>query len=161
MKPFLLFVVCISLLLLGCSKVQPQPEKNITLEMKKVWVTFRPVNVSILAEKADTREKIDQGLMFRDSLGEKEGMFFYLSYNAYHPFWMFNTKIPLEIIFLNENFSIIDIIEMDPCSDSGNETRMPNCTIYFSKWPALYAIEVNQNFSKKYGIKEGDIAEVR
>ncbi|MEW6529115.1 MAG: DUF192 domain-containing protein [Candidatus Micrarchaeota archaeon] len=166
---FLCFLFCfLFLLLAGCTKTQNSlvqnnsvNDTNANLDVKKVWVTFRPANVSILAEKADTEEKIKRGLMFRDSLEEKGGMLFYLSYNAYHSFWMVNTKIPLEAIFLDENFTIVDITEMEPCHDVGTATTPPNCTIYFSKWPSRYAIEVNQNFSKKYGIKEGDKVEVK
>lgn len=130
-------------------------------QREHVSVEFKPANITVFAEKASSPEEIKKGLMFRTSLGEKEGMLFYMGISAYHAFWMVNTKIPLEAIFIDENFTIVDIQEMDPCDDTGNETRMPNCTIYISKWPSYYVLEVNQNFSQKYGINEGDTVLVR
>lgn len=148
----LLFLFLSFILLLGCTGGN---------QNEKAQIVFKPGNVSITAEKADTAAKMEKGLMFRTSLGEKEGMIFYFNYTAYHAFWMLNTKIPLEAIFVDENFTVVDIVEMEPCNDTGTPSRMPNCTIYLPKWPALYGIEVNRNFSKKYGIMEGDRIEVR
>ncbi len=139
----------------GCTG-GPQAQRQLGRED----VFFSPSNVSVSAEAARTPEQLDAGLMFRTSLGEKDGMFFYMNYSAYHAFWMVNTKIPLEAIFLDDNFTVVDIIEMDPCSDPGTPTRASNCTIYLPKWPALYVLEVNQNFSSRYGIRDGDVARV-
>ena len=125
---------------------------NNGLNYEKVEVSFNTSSVSVLAEKADTDVKIQQGLMWRESLGEKEGMFFDMGSRAYHFFWMANTKIPLEGIFIDENFVITDISEMAPC-----DKKPPDpCPTYNSRFPIRYFLEVNQNFSKKYGIKEGD-----
>lgn len=144
------FLVLILFLFFGC--IQPQKEK---IEFDKTTLTFIPSNISITVMKADTKEKINNGLMFRTSpLNETEGMLFYMNSSAYHAFWMVNTKIPLEVIFIDGNFTIVDIQEMEPCNDSGTETRMPNCTLYISKLPSFYVLEVNQNFSKKYLITE-------
>ncbi len=142
------FFLIISLLLLGCLS-------------QRVTVHFEGANVSVLAEKADTPETIGKGLMFRKELRENEGMLFYMGESAYHAFWMVNTKIPLEAIFIDRNLTIVDIQEMEPCADEGTENRMPNCTIYISQWPSYYVLEVNQNFSMLHGIREGDRIEIR
>lgn len=114
--------------------------------------TFLPSNVTVTVEKADTPDRISNGLKFRDSMGEMEGMLFYMSSVDYHTFWMMNTRIPLEAVFIDANFTIVDITEMNPC----HETNPMDCPAYRPNRPCLYVLELNQNFSKRYGIKQGD-----
>ena len=90
--------------------------------------------------------------MYRTSLGQKEGMIFYFDETAYHPFWMYNTRIPLTVIFLDEGLSIVDIRNMWPCLEKNADL----CPVYAPSAPVRYAIEVNQGFVAKYGIKIGD-----
>ncbi len=138
-KLALLFVI--SLLFIGCAN-----------QYQAVKISFNSTNISVIAEKADTEEKMAKGLMWREYLGEKEGMLFYFNQSGYHAFWMANTPIQLEAIFVSEDFRIVDIVEMEPC-----DKRPPEpCPIYLPGYPAKYVLEVNQNFSKKYGIKAGD-----
>lgn len=119
---------------------------------KKAIILFNSSNVSIIAEKANTEEKRQNGLMWRDELKENDGMLFYFNKSDYHAFWMANTKIPLEAIFIDENFTIVDIVEMEPCRE-----KLPaQCKIYSPIRYAKYVLEVNQNFSKRYGLKIND-----
>ncbi len=124
------------------------------LEQKTfVNISFNSSNISLLAEKADNEQERSRGLMWRDELKENEGMLFYFNESDYHGFWMANTKIPLEAIFIDENFTIVDIVEMEPCMKKPSEL----CKIYSPFRPAKYVLEVNQNFSRRYGIKINDM----
>jgi uncharacterized protein len=103
------------------------------------------VNVEI----ADTAKERAQGLMFRENLGESEGMLFVFEGENYHSFWMKNTLIPLEMIFINENLEIVDIKHAVPC-------KIDPCANYRPAEPAGYVLEVNEGFSAENGISIGD-----
>lgn len=116
-----------------------------------VELLFPQSGISVRAEIADSPEKRAQGLMFRSSLGDKEAMIFIFDKAAYQEFWMFRTLIPLTIIFLDNHKKIVDIQDMQPC----RELNPDLCMVYRSHFPAKYAIETNQGFNRKFGIKTG------
>jgi len=120
-------------------------------------VTFLPVDISIKAEVAGTELARQKGLMHRTHLGEKEGMLFYFDQSGYHSFYMYNTRIPLSVIFLDEDLRIVDIQDMAPCLAENPSA----CPIYTPRAACKYVIEVNQGFVRKYGIKVGDMAKLQ
>ena len=99
-------------------------------------------------EIADNDQKTAQGLMYRSSMPENAGMLFLMSSEAIQGFWMRNTYIPLDMIFVNSNMQIVTI--------HANTTPM-NENSYLSTAPALYVVEVNAGFCRKNNIKAGDI----
>ena len=103
------------------------------------------VNVEI----ADDNEEITKGLMYRENLNENEGMLFIFDDENYQTFWMKNTLIPLDIIFIDKNFKIVDIKNAVPC-------REDPCTLYKSIKPAKYILEVNSNFTVGNDVKIGN-----
>jgi uncharacterized membrane protein (UPF0127 family) len=110
-------------------------------------------NKTIIVEVADTPAKRTEGLMFRDFLGENEGMLFVFDNEDYYSFWMLNTKIPLDIIWINKNKEIIDIERnLQPCPS--------NCPLYSPDEKALYVLEVNANYTFENDIKVGDEVEL-
>lgn len=98
-------------------------------------------------EIADNEQKTAQGLMHRSSMPEKAGMLFLMPREEIQGFWMRNTYIPLDMIFVNSNKEIVTIHH--------NTTPM-NENSYLSTVPALYVVEVNGGFCNKNNIKEGD-----
>jgi len=128
-----LFIVF--LLLIGCSNIE---DNTITIN-----------DISIDVEIADTPLKITQGLMHRESLGEKEGMLFIFRSEDYRSFWMKNTLIPLDIIFVAGNGTIVDIKEnFQPCEGDP-------CESYRSKARAKYVVEMNGGFSGENYVNVG------
>ncbi len=119
-------------------------------------VTFLPANALLRAEVADTEPAREKGLMYRTSLGENEGMIFYFDQPGYHAFYMYNTLIPLSVIFLNERLQIVDIQDMVPCK----EVNPSACPVYVPKAACNYVIEVNPEFVRKYGVKTGDLVKI-
>ena len=77
----------------------------------KERITFRPAGVSVVAEKADSPLKRERGLMHRTRLGENDAMMFYFDETAHQTFWMYNTLIPLTVIFLDDGLKIVDMQE--------------------------------------------------
>jgi len=88
-------------------------------------------------EIAKTPEERTQGLMFREILAQDHGMVFIFPQSDIYPFWMKNTKIPLDMIRLDASYNIVDIQEANPC------TQDP-CAVYTPKAKASYVIELNQ-----------------
>lgn len=107
-------------------------------------------NKEVKVEIADEPYEHARGLMFRKSLGQNEGMLFIFSDEEYRTFWMKNTLIPLDLIFIDSNLEIVDIKQdFQPCEQEPCET-------YTSLGPALYVLEVNAGFAERNGIKAGD-----
>ena len=76
-------------------------------------------------EIADTKEKRETGLMNRRSMPPNRGMLFVFETSGYYPFWMKNTYIPLDIIWLNEDKEVIYIKQdAKPCLDTNKDPGM-------------------------------------
>lgn len=106
--------------------------------------------VEISAEIADNMATRMKGLMGRKSMDEDAGMLFVFGTSGRHAFWMFNTSIALDAIFIDENGSVVDIIQMEPCG-----LNAPACPTYTPKADSKYVLEVNQGFSERHGITIG------
>ena len=102
-------------------------------------------------EIADTPESRELGLMFRESLDKDKGMLFIFDDEAERTFWMKNTKIPLDMIFIDADNKIIHILTAEPCAEEP-------CKIYSPELPTKYVLEINAGESDKRGIKIGDDA---
>jgi len=105
--------------------------------------------INSIIEIADDATERAQGLMFREFLDDKNGMFFVFDEEDYHSFWMKNTLIPLDIVFISQEFEIVDVIYAEPC-------KTDQCESYKSAKPAKYVLEVNGNFTIKNNIEIGD-----
>ena len=100
-------------------------------------------------ELAITEREKQKGLMNREHLDKDKGMLFIYDIPIKSDFWMKNTLIPLDIIWINRNNKIIHIITAYPCKES-------SCQIYTSDKEALYVLEINANLTKELNIKEED-----
>jgi len=101
-------------------------------------------------EIADTPAARQQWLMHRSSLPQNAGMLFVFDRLGSHGFWMKNTLIPLDIIWMDENFVVVDTATMTPCIADP-------CPTYTHDWQAAYALEINAGVVEEYGIQQGDI----
>ena len=99
-------------------------------------------------EYAQTDEERAKGLMFKESMADDEGMLFIFDEEKSRRFWMKNTLIPLDIIFLDENKTVVFIHEnAQPCKEDP-------CKLYESP-PAKYVFEINGGLTKKKNIVIG------
>ncbi len=114
------------------------------LETTKVNVA----GIEIIAEIADDDSERAIGLMNKTSLPEGSGMLFVWNDERQRSFWMKNTLIPLDMIFISANGTIVDMTTMQPC-------KSLLCESYKSK-PAKYVLEVNAGFAEKNNVKLGD-----
>ncbi len=107
--------------------------------------------LAVEAELATTSQACSRGLMERSSLPSDHGMLFL--FGVPHPlsFWMFNTPIPLDMIFADEHRRIVTIhASVPPC------LAPRRCPTYASQGPAQYVLEVNGGVAAKAGIGIGD-----
>jgi hypothetical protein len=109
-----------------------------------------PDNTKVTVEIADTEEKRARGLMFRERMAPNEGMIFLFEEPGTYPFWMKNTLIPLDMIWLDRSARIVWIAEsVPPC-------KADPCPSYDHKGEALYVVEVVSGFSKAHKLNVGD-----
>lgn len=102
------------------------------------------------AETSENQEDIMLGLMFRKYLDEDRGMLFVFPDFKNHSFWMKNTLIPLDVIWLNENMEVVYVGEnIQPCGDGLCKGINP---IEKSK----YVLELNAGMAQKINLKIGD-----
>jgi uncharacterized membrane protein (UPF0127 family) len=125
-------------------------EKALAQEGGKPFLQLTVKGKKIRAEVVQTEEEKAKGLMFRESLGKDEGMLFVYAREEGLTFWMKNTPLPLSIAFLDQRGKIVDIQDMEPFS----------LQTHASVLPAKYALEMNQGWFKKNGIKVGDVVSI-
>jgi len=113
-------------------------------------------NFNIKAELATTFRQQRQGLMGRKKLDVGEGMLFIFNKPLIPSFWMKNTLIPLDMMFIGNDFSIKYIEQKVPPCKSEDD----NCPLYSPPVPIRYVLEVPGGYSKLFGIQTGDIMEV-
>jgi len=100
-------------------------------------------------EVARTGAEQQKGLMFRTAMGKDEGMLFPESSPRQVAFWMRNTILPLDIVFIGADRRILNIVNAIPY----DETPLP------SAGPAIAVLELNAGRTKALGIKVGDKVE--
>ena len=103
---------------------------------------------SIRAEVAQETESMARGLMYRREMDWNRGMLFVYRQDRILSFWMKNTFIPLSIAFLDSNGRIVHITDMQPQTTTSHRSPVP----------ARYALEMNQGWFDKAGVKVGDRA---
>lgn len=103
-------------------------------------------------EIADTDQHREQGLMFRENLAPNAGMLLDYQNNQYVTLWMKNTRLPLDMVFIDADGTIRHIHQ--------------NATPYaldhiFSKEKVRYALELNAGFVDSYALQIGDTFQLK
>ena len=112
----------------------------MTIETSKGEVSFQ-------VEVAATPEKREVGLMYRRELPADHGMLFIFPVERVNSFWMKNTPISLDMIFVSRDRKIVGIVhETVPFSVAGRSVSVPS----------QYVLEINGGLSRRYGFKAGD-----
>jgi uncharacterized membrane protein (UPF0127 family) len=109
-----------------------------------------PGNRVITAVLADTPERSMYGYMFHRDVKENEGMLFVYPESGTHPFWMKNTLVPLDIVWMDENFDILYIeAPARPC-------QADPCPTYGTPRLSRYVLELRAGTARREALKPGD-----
>lgn len=122
-------------------EVHPQSH----LALATVTINDQPIRVE-LATKPHAQA---YGLMHRYILPENQGMLFVFDKMQPLSFWMKNTKIPLDILYFDNEGVLVDYAEAIPCLEDP-------CPSYPSKAPGQYVLEIGQGERARLGINIGD-----
>jgi len=106
----------------------------------------------VTVEIVETEKDKARGLMYRKAMPENQGMVFLFDRRRNHTFWMHNTCIPLDMLFIDDDGVIVGIEENTPTLD--DSTFQVGC-------PSRNVLEVNAGFTRKHGIKAGQRVEYR
>ncbi|MEW5806629.1 MAG: DUF192 domain-containing protein [Acidobacteriota bacterium] len=142
---FILLILSILPIAVSSSDSDSKPQEN-----RRAIVIFND-GKEINAEVADNAESRKLGLMFREKLGESEGMLFIFEKNDFHSIWMKNCKIPLDIIWIGNDQKIVHIQHnVQPCP-AGED-----CPSIFPFKRSRYVLEVNAGTALRSSLKPGD-----
>ena len=108
--------------------------------------TLRIAGHPLKVEIAQKEAELQKGLMFREKMGANDGMLFIFEERSYHAMWMKNTLIPLSVAFVDQDGTILNILDMEPQTLDTHQ----------SAGPSLYAIETNKGWFAQKKIKAGD-----
>jgi uncharacterized membrane protein (UPF0127 family) len=143
----------LSLLLFACTRtpnVSQAPPMKTQTQASGPRVIF-PDGYIVHVEIAANDELRAQGLMFRDQLRPASGMLFFFTEDGEYPFWMKNTHIPLDMIWIDSGKRIAHVAhDVPPC-------RIENCPNYPPHAIARYVLEVAAGVAKQHGLKDGDV----
>lgn len=163
MKRFWLKIFTVSYFGIICLSSISCKENNQNTTIKKVVITFQKEGelqikkaisdsliISLDIEIADDEYSTQTGLMYRKSMKNSQGMLFIFPNSDYRSFYMKNTEIPLDIIYISEDRHIVNIQKN---AKPFNETSLP------SEAPAKYVLEVNGGLSDTWNLEKGDYIE--
>jgi len=126
-------------LAVGSASAQNAPQPKLDT------VTLSAGMHNIRAELARTPPQTQTGMMFRTAMAQHEGMLFVFEGLERRCFWMKNTLLPLSIAFIADDGRVVNLADMQPQSEQS----------HCSAEPVRFALEMNQGWFAKRGIKPG------
>lgn len=114
--------------------------------MPKVYLSTPQGDLAVSVEIVSTEAAIERGLMYRQHLPPDDGMLFLMREDRIWSFWMRNTLIPLDIIFITKDMTIAGIAEnAEPRTETLREVDKPS----------LYVLEVNGGYCAAHKVTAG------
>ena len=147
-------LLCLLGLLIGACKEDPKKvikttpigftkEGELTIIKQKVDTLIAKIDI----EFAESEYETQTGLMYRKSMKDSQGMLFIFPDEKMHSFYMKNTEIPLDIIFLKSDLTIASFQEnAQPMNEAGLSSQVP----------IQYVLEVNAGLAQKWLLEIGD-----
>ena len=145
---FLIALFCLIYLFFFSANILLAPVSEKELQNQVCYKKY-----CFLVELARTNEETEKGLMFRNHLDKDKGMLFIFDKEDIYPFWMKNTLIALDIIWMDEVGNIVFI------SKNNQPCLADNCPSINPGAKAKYVLEINAGVAEELGIKTGESME--
>jgi len=143
---YLMPLLLIAMMGAGCGPETVGPEE---LGMRTVKL---PNGQKIRAEVEISPIDMQKGMMFRDALPRGRGMLFIHEKPGLYPYWMYQVRIPLDMIWMDANHRIVEIsADTPPC-----KTKASQCPNYGGHQQAQYVLELGGGEAKRLGLQVGD-----
>jgi hypothetical protein len=140
----IILTIVLTILPAACSK-----EETDGLNSTRVTL---PNGKTITVEIMRKTVEIMKGMMFRDSLDEDHGMLFVHPKEDNYAYWMYQTRIPLDIVWMDHDRRIVEIsADTPPC-----KTAASQCPKYGGTAKSSFVLEMNAGAAAKNGLKLGD-----
>ncbi len=135
---FFYFIFC-------CTSCQSQPVRDLVCFQKEC----------VQVEIAQKPEELTRGLQFREKLARDAGMLFIFPNSQAYSFWMKDTKIPLDMIWMDSSQRVVYVKKnVPPCIEDP-------CAVYTPEEEAMYVLEINSTAADAFQIHLGDTAAFR
>lgn len=144
------WVLVVAIFLGGCVD---SGRKTATIDDLYTREVRMPDGEKYRAEVATKQFDMAKGLMFRDKLDADRGMLFIYGEAGLYPVWTYQNKIPLDVIWMDQNRLIQEIVENVPPCGSASAKQCPQ---YGGKARSLYVLETNAGVAAKHKLKPGD-----
>ncbi len=136
-----------ALLLAACTTRPATTPAVATPGPRVVVVTAAGERLPVTVELARHVEERTFGLMYRRELAPEAGMLFLFEENAPRAFWMKNTLIPLDMLFIDDAGRVVGLVERaEPLTTSPRDPGVPS----------RYVLEVNGGWAARHGVRPGD-----
>jgi uncharacterized membrane protein (UPF0127 family) len=145
MRSFVL--LCAACALCGCSSRDGAATDLETLETKALTM---PDGEIVRAEVMISPASQQRGMMFRGALPAGRGMLFWHKEVQPHSYWMYNVKVPLDIVFMDSRHRVLGVANAPPCT-----TRASDCPQYGGIPGTKFVLELNGGDARKYGVEPG------
>ena len=127
-------------------------EKNMTAEEWNTREVSMPDGRKVRAEVLIDRRDLMRGMMFRDSLAPDHGLLFIHPLAAKVPYWMYQVKVPLDIVWMDKDHTVVEVLaNVPPCPSASAK----ECPSFGGNRDALFVIELAAGMAGKYKVTAG------
>ena len=124
---------------------------TVTVDTFNTRVVTLPDGAHVRAEVMTEVADMMRGMMFRDSLAKNRGMLFIHGESGKHPYWMYQVRIPLDIIWMDPDGRIVEMsADTPPC-----KTKASECPKYGGHENALMVLELKAGSIKRHHLHVG------
>ena len=146
MPPMFIQIILLALAGAGCGP------PTVGLDELGMRVVKLPNGKQIRAEAEIDPIDMQKGMMFRDSLPRGRGMLFIHDKPGLYPYWMYQVRIPLDMLWMDANHRIVEVsADTPPC-----KTKASDCDKYGGHQQAQFVLELGGGEAKRLGLHEGD-----
>lgn len=143
-----LFLVSLCLCLAACDNAT-----TTSVEDYSAQTVTLPDGTKVKAEVMINPKDMARGMMFRDTFPEGRGMLFIHGTPSNQPYWMYQVKIPLDIVWIDKSKRVVEMVEnAPPC-----KTKASECPNYGGNQTYSFVLELPGGYARKHGVREGEV----